>query len=81
MEKLGSTALKDLASKSRAVLSEALGKKTGEKLYNAIRGIDDTQLTSDKQRKSVSAEVNVRTRDGGSTFWLTATFPTVWHSI
>ncbi|KAF7336714.1 DNA repair protein [Mycena venus] len=58
MEKLGSTALKDLASKSRAVLSEALGKKTGEKLYNAIRGIDDTQLSSDKQRKSVSAEVN-----------------------
>ncbi|KAF8206292.1 hypothetical protein K438DRAFT_1963365 [Mycena galopus ATCC 62051] len=58
MEKLGSTALKDLANKSRAALSEALGKKTGEKLYDAIRGIDNTQLTSDKQRKSVSAEVN-----------------------
>ncbi|KAJ7274282.1 hypothetical protein B0H12DRAFT_1066406 [Mycena haematopus] len=58
MEKLGSTALKDLANKSRVVLSEALGKKTGEKLYDAIRGIDHTQLSSDKQRKSVSAEVN-----------------------
>ncbi|KAJ7928918.1 hypothetical protein B0H13DRAFT_2228851 [Mycena leptocephala] len=52
LEKLGSTALRDLANKSRVVLSEVLGKKTGEKLYNAIRGIDDTQLSSDKQRKS-----------------------------
>jgi DNA repair protein REV1 len=58
-EKLGSTALSELAKKSRVALSDALGKKTGEKLYNAIRGIDDTQLRSDKQRKSVSAEVNV----------------------
>jgi DNA repair protein REV1 len=58
LEKLGSTALRDLANKSRVVLSEVLGKKTGEKLYNAIRGIDDTQLSSDKQRKSVSAEIN-----------------------
>ncbi|KAK7033220.1 DNA repair protein [Favolaschia claudopus] len=57
-ERLGSTALKDLAKKSRMELSDALGKKTGEKLYNAIRGLDDTVLTSDKQRKSVSAEVN-----------------------
>ncbi|KAJ6620397.1 hypothetical protein B0H10DRAFT_2207916 [Mycena sp. CBHHK59/15] len=57
-EKLGSTALSDLASKSRGALSDALGKKTGERLYNAIRGIDDTQLRSDKQRKSVSAEIN-----------------------
>ncbi|KAJ7118629.1 hypothetical protein C8R43DRAFT_1099174 [Mycena crocata] len=57
-EKLGSTALRDLAGKSRAALSDALGKKTGERLYDAIRGIDDTQLRSDKQRKSVSAEIN-----------------------
>ncbi|KAJ7118926.1 hypothetical protein C8R44DRAFT_841304 [Mycena epipterygia] len=57
-EKLGSTALSELAKKSRVALSDALGKKTGERLYNAIRGIDDTQLRSDKQRKSVSAEIN-----------------------
>ncbi|KAJ6606232.1 hypothetical protein DFH09DRAFT_1353423 [Mycena vulgaris] len=57
-EKLGSTALSELAQKSRVALSDVLGKKTGEKLYNAIRGIDDTQLRSDKQRKSVSAEIN-----------------------
>jgi DNA repair protein REV1 len=58
-EKLGSTALSELAKKSRVALSDALGKKTGETLYNAIRGIDDTPLRSDKQRKSVSCEVNV----------------------
>ncbi|KAJ6508013.1 hypothetical protein C8R47DRAFT_1209023 [Mycena vitilis] len=58
LEKLGSSALSDLFKKGRVVLSEALGKKTGEKLYNAIRGIDDTPLSSDKQRKSVSAEIN-----------------------
>ncbi|KAJ7700870.1 hypothetical protein B0H17DRAFT_1046884 [Mycena rosella] len=57
-EKLGSTALSELAKKSRTVLSDALGKKTGETLYNAIRGIDDTELRSDKQRKSVSAEIS-----------------------
>ncbi|KAJ7084799.1 hypothetical protein B0H15DRAFT_783559, partial [Mycena belliarum] len=57
-EKLGSTALSELVKKSRSALSDALGKKTGETLYNAIRGIDDTLLQSDKQRKSVSAEIN-----------------------
>ncbi|KAJ7158643.1 hypothetical protein C8R46DRAFT_1354582 [Mycena filopes] len=57
-EKLGSTKLAELQKKSRTVLSDALGKKTGEKLWYAIRGIDDTELTSNKQRKSVSVEVN-----------------------
>ncbi|KAJ7067047.1 hypothetical protein C8F01DRAFT_1120105 [Mycena amicta] len=65
LEKLGSTALKDLAKKSRAALSDALGPKTGEKLYNAIRGIDDTTLVSDKQPQSVSAELNVESRLNG----------------
>ncbi|KAJ7030391.1 hypothetical protein C8F04DRAFT_1222377 [Mycena alexandri] len=57
-EKLGSTKLGDLQKKSRVVLSDALGEKTGEKLWNAIRGIDDTQLISNKERKSVSVDVN-----------------------
>ncbi|KAJ7773410.1 hypothetical protein B0H16DRAFT_1714296 [Mycena metata] len=57
-EKLGSTKLGELQKKSRVVLSDALGKKTGEKLWNAIRGIDDTQLVSNKERKSVSVDVN-----------------------
>ena len=62
-EKLGTTNLGELAQKSKATLCEALGKGTGETLYKALRGIDDRKLESDKPRKSVSAEINVRLFD------------------
>ncbi|KAF8884479.1 hypothetical protein BD779DRAFT_1536645 [Infundibulicybe gibba] len=58
VEKLGSTTLGEMESKSKAALCNALGKAMGENLYNAIRGIDDKQLESDKPRKSVSCEIN-----------------------
>ncbi|PPQ77576.1 hypothetical protein CVT25_011368 [Psilocybe cyanescens] len=57
-EKLGVVTLGELAKKSKAVLIDALGKGTGETLYNAIRGIDEKKLESDKPRKSVSCEIN-----------------------
>ncbi|TFY81643.1 hypothetical protein EWM64_g2367 [Hericium alpestre] len=57
-EKLGATNLGDLAKRSKATLCEALGKGTGETLYNAIRGIDERKLESDKPRRSVSCEIN-----------------------
>jgi DNA repair protein REV1 len=60
IEKLGTVNLGELAKKSKSQLSDALGKGTGEKLYNGLRGIDDQQLESDKPRKSVSCEINVR---------------------
>lgn len=66
-EKLGATNLGELAKKSRAVLCEALGKGTGETLYKAIRGIDDRKLESDKQRKSVSCDINVSPETNSST--------------
>lgn len=59
-EKLGTRTLGELVGKSKAVLCDALGKGTGEKLFNAIRGIDEQRLQSDKPRKSVSCEINVR---------------------
>lgn len=59
-EKLGATNLGELSKKSKAVLCEALGKGTGEILYKALRGIDDRKLESDKPRKSVSCDINVR---------------------
>ena len=43
-------------------LQKLLGKGTGEKMWKAARGLDDTRLESDKPRKSVSAEVNVSSR-------------------
>ena len=51
--------LGELAKKSKGTLISALGKSTGETLYNAVRGIDDKKLESDKPRKSVSCEINV----------------------
>ena len=57
--KLGVSTLGELAKKSKGVLISALGKSTGETLYNAVRGIDDKKLESDKPRKSVSCEINV----------------------
>lgn len=59
-EKLGTTILGELEKKSKATLCDALGKSTGETLYNAIRGIDGRKLQSDKPRKSVSCDINVR---------------------
>ena len=45
---------------SKAILCDALGKGMGEILYNALRGMDERKLTSDKPRKSVSCDINVR---------------------
>ncbi|KAH9842469.1 DNA repair protein [Rhodofomes roseus] len=58
LEKLGATTLGELAKRSKATLCEALGKGTGETLYNVIRGIDHRRLESDKPRKSVSCDIN-----------------------
>ncbi|KAL1749014.1 hypothetical protein HDZ31DRAFT_28605 [Schizophyllum fasciatum] len=57
-DKLGSSRLGDLARKSKGLLIDTLGRSTGETLYNAMRGIDERRLESDKRRKSVSAEIN-----------------------
>lgn len=59
VERLGATTLGELAKSSKSTLCEALGKGTGETLYNAIRGIDHRKLESDKPRKSVSCDINV----------------------
>ncbi|KAG8737367.1 deoxycytidyl transferase [Ceratobasidium sp. 414] len=54
----GSSKLGDLAGKSKDTLQRVLGDKSGERIWNAIRGVDDRILESDKPRKSVSADVN-----------------------
>ncbi|KAK7467413.1 deoxycytidyl transferase [Stygiomarasmius scandens] len=58
LEKLGVTKLGELREKSKGVLCDALGKGTGETLYNAVRGVDEKKLESDKKRKSVSCDIN-----------------------
>ncbi len=60
-EKYGIQTLGELLRVPKDQLQRFLGEKTGEKMWKAARGVDDTPLESDKPRKSVSAEVNVRT--------------------
>ena len=60
VEKLGTSSLGELMKKPKRVLCETLGKGTGEMLYNALRGVDERKLASDKPRKSVSCDINVR---------------------
>ncbi|KAG8907971.1 deoxycytidyl transferase, partial [Tulasnella sp. 417] len=57
-DKYGAETLGELLDKSKDSLQRLLGEKTGDKIWKAVRGIDDTPLESDKPRKSVSAEVN-----------------------
>uniref|UniRef100_A0A182RZQ7 DNA repair protein REV1 n=1 Tax=Anopheles funestus TaxID=62324 RepID=A0A182RZQ7_ANOFN len=48
----------DLQTIPRNVLQTEFGKKFGETLYNACRGIDEKPLVYDRGRKSVSVDVN-----------------------
>lgn len=56
---LGTTICGELLQYSKGKLQSILGEKTGETLYNFIRGVDDRRIEAHKERKSVSAEVNV----------------------
>ncbi|KAF5388723.1 hypothetical protein D9757_004806 [Collybiopsis confluens] len=56
--KWGTSALGDLEGKSKDALREVFGKTTGETLYNLIRGVDERRLENDKERKSVSCDIN-----------------------
>jgi len=60
VEKLGTSSLRELVKKPKGILCDAVGKGTGEVLYNALRGVDERRLVSDKPRKSVSCDINVR---------------------
>ncbi|XP_052895383.1 DNA repair protein Rev1 [Anopheles moucheti] len=48
----------DLQTIPKNVLQTEFGKKFGETLYNACRGIDEKPLVYDRGRKSVSVDVN-----------------------
>jgi DNA repair protein REV1 len=49
----------EVRTKSLSELKDKFGPKTGEKLYNFARGIDNSEVGEIVQRKSVSVEVNV----------------------
>ncbi|KKZ64854.1 DNA repair protein REV1 [[Emmonsia] crescens] len=58
LEELGVTFVKDIRELSREKLTSSLGPKTGAKLWNFARGIDNTEVGIQGPRKSVSAEIN-----------------------
>ncbi|KAI5299289.1 deoxycytidyl transferase, partial [Ascosphaera atra] len=55
---MGVKLVSDLRELSRERLMNTLGPKTGEKLYQYARGIDNTELGQEPPRKSISAEIN-----------------------
>ena len=48
----------ELSKISLSILQENFGPKLGQTLYNMCRGIDSRTICSQKERKSVSAEIN-----------------------
>jgi DNA repair protein REV1 len=55
----GTANLVKLGKIKKDLLIRTFGKKTGETIWDAARGIDHTELQSDKPRQSVSCDINV----------------------
>lgn len=58
LEEIGIKFVRDIRDYSKERLINALGPKTGEKIWDYSRGIDRTEVGDVVVRKSVSAEVN-----------------------
>lgn len=58
LEELGIKFVSDIRATSKERLTNVLGPKTGEKLWEYARGIDKAEVGDVPPRKSVSAEVN-----------------------
>lgn len=58
MEELGAILVKDIRDIPKERLISALGPKTGIRMWEYARGIDQTEVGDQVVRKSVSAEVN-----------------------
>ncbi|OSS53569.1 hypothetical protein B5807_00322 [Epicoccum nigrum] len=58
LEDIGVKLVKDIRELTKERLTQVLGPKTGEKLYEYSRGLDRQEVGEQVIRKSVSAEVN-----------------------
>ena len=58
-EKFGTTTVGELTHLSRGNIRAALGPKTGDMVWGYIRGADERRIEPSKERKSISAEMNV----------------------
>ncbi|KAK4685217.1 DNA repair protein REV1, partial [Tremellales sp. Uapishka_1] len=57
-EKFGTSNCAELLIQSKENFKKLLGPKTGEMVFGYLRGMDDRKLERDKERKSISAEMN-----------------------
>ena len=62
LSKMGVSSCGELKEVSLPKLREVFGPKTGYTLYCFARGIDNRDLTTKKERKSISVEINYGTR-------------------
>ncbi|KAH8587376.1 hypothetical protein B0O99DRAFT_641954 [Bisporella sp. PMI_857] len=58
LEEIGVKFVKDVRQLTKERLMDILGPKTGEKIWEYVRGIDKVEVGEQAVRKSVSAEVN-----------------------
>ena len=58
LDEKGVSSCDDLKAISLSVLQTWIGYKTGQVLYNYARGLDDRELKTSKERKSISTEIN-----------------------
>lgn len=58
LSSLGIKTCGDLQCFSMSKLQKEFGPKTGQMLYRFCRGLDDRPVRREKERKSVSAEIN-----------------------
>lgn len=58
LEEIGIKHVKDIRNVTKERLANTLGPKTGEKLWDYSRGIDNAEVGEQVIRKSVSAEIN-----------------------
>ena len=68
-EQFGTTTCDQLLEQSKGAFKALLGPKTGEMVWGYLRGMDDRKLDPHKERKSISAEMNVsgsNSKHGGS---------------
>jgi len=58
-DKFGTSVCGELLECPKGAFKAVLGPKTGEMLWGYLRGIDERKLEPHKERKSISAEMNV----------------------
>ena len=58
-DKFGTSNAGELLAHSQGAFRALLGQKTGEMVYGYLRGIDTKKIEAHKERKSISAEMNV----------------------